>query len=123
MIDTISCFYFGKFSRDSHGGHVLYAGNRQIHDRDLPDDFPIPPYILDGGLLPPKMPQTQGRAELIHLKDWTIITFWDRSADTRGSSSSSFVIRGILDFTEAVRLAMKFYPQIWDRFGFEVKLR
>jgi hypothetical protein len=123
MVEIVTCYYFGKYSKDSYNGHVLYAGNRQVHDYDLPDDFPIRYPILDGGLLPPKMPQTQGRAELIRLREWTIITFWDRSADTRGQSNSAFVIRGALDFTEAVRLAMKFYPQIWERFGFEVYQR
>jgi len=122
--NPINCYYFGKLSKDSYNGHVLYSGNRVIHSNsDLPNDFPVDFRILDGGLLPPNLPQTQGRTELIHLQEWTIITFWDRTADTRGKSNSAFVIRGHLDFTEAIKVTKEHYPQIWERFKFEVYQR
>lgn len=117
---NIQCFYFGV---QGEVGHYLYAGSRRFHERHLPDDFPVAPYVLDGRLLPPMLPKTEGRAELIHLRDWTILTFWDSSFDKRSGASSTFIIRGVVDFETAVSTAKEHYPQIWSRFKFEVTRR
>lgn len=112
-----NCYYFGVMK---HAGHFLYCGNHTIHERYLPEDFPVNVRALDGALLPPQLPQDEGRAELIHLNGWTVLTFWDRSADRRGRSSSTFIILGVVDFSEAVSIAKEYYPQVWSRFTFEV---
>lgn len=119
-MSEINCFYFGV---QREMGHYLYSGLRHFNERHLPDDFPCVPYVLDGRLLPPMLPKTEGRAELIHFKDWTILTFWDSSFDTRPGSNSAFIIRGVVDFDKAVEVAKEHYPQVWARFRFEVVLR
>ena len=113
----MDCYYFGCINRP---GHYLFAGSHTIHERDLPDDFPVNPYVLDGRLLPPKLSQTEGSAELIHFRDWTVVSFWDRSVDGRHGSNSAFVIRGRHNFHGAVEIAKKNYPGVWSRFDFEV---
>lgn len=120
MNEETVCFYFGV---QGEMGHYLYLGRRRFNERYLPDDFPVSPHVLDGRLLPPMLPQTEGRAELIHTRDWTILTFWDCSFDTRRNSNSAFIIRGRLDFDTAVQVAKEHYPQIWSRFNFEVTAR
>lgn len=110
-------YYFGI---QGEVGHYLYKGRQHFNERYLPDDFPVSVAALDGRLLPPKLPQKQGRAELIHIGGWTILTFWDRSFDTRYGSSSTFVMEGTFDFDEAAGLAREQYPSIWNRFEFEV---
>lgn len=111
------CYYFGVLNEI---GHYLYVGNRSISGRYLPDDFPVAVSALDGRLLPPNLPQKEGRAELIHLKDHTILTFWDRSFDKRHGSSSTFIMQGIFDFSKAIEIAKEHYPNLWLRFEFEV---
>lgn len=118
--NSIKCFYFGV---QREMGHYLYVGTRMFNQRLVPDDFPVNPYVLDGRLLPPQLERIEGRAELIHFRDWTILTFWDSSFDTRPGSSSAFIISGHLDFTEAVKVAKEQYPQVWSRFKFEVYQR
>lgn len=113
----MDCFYFGV---QGEIGHYLYVGTRRFNERYLPDDFPVAPYVLDGRLLPPMLPKVEGRAELICLKQWTILTFWDSSFDKRSGSSSTFLIRGVVDFDTAVSVAKGQYPKIWARFKFEV---
>lgn len=119
-MNSVDCFYYGV---QREMGHYLYAGNRRFNERYLPDDFPVQPYILDGRILPPMLPQEEGRAELIHTRDWTLLSFWDRSFDHRHNSSSTFVIRGALTFEKAIEVAREAYPQVWSRFNFEVKQR
>ncbi len=119
-MSNLDCYYFGC---QIEKGHYLYLGNYKVYQANLPDDFPVNPGVLDGGFLPPKLKQLEGRAELIHCRDWTILTFWDRSLDKRLNSNSSFVARGILDFTQVVEIAKKYYSLIWERFNFEVVIR
>jgi hypothetical protein len=111
-------FYFGCWDRSGH--FLVTPGGRHVYDN--PKDFPVREGILDGGLLPPFQPQVEGRAVLVHLSGWTILSFWDRSVDTRGGCSSSFVMRGTLDFVAATQRARERFPQVWNRYTFEVVL-
>ena len=118
-MSEITCYYFGVL--DKSRGHQLYAGTWPVYEAILPRDFPVRPSALDGGFLPPRLPQKEGRAELLDINSqWTILTFWDRSADSRENSSSTFVIRGPVNFFAACEIARQHYPQVWDRFDFEV---
>lgn len=121
MPEIGECFYFGCVGQ---AGHYLFNERRHsISERVLPATFPIRYDILDGGLLPPWMPHEEGAAALVHVFGWTILTFWDRSVDSRVGCNSSFVIPAILEFDEARRLAQERFPWIWDRYRFEVRLR
>lgn len=114
----MDCFYFGCFKER---GHFLYTPQgRQVYDCDLPQDFPVREYVLDGGLLAPRAAEVEGRAVLVHINGWTILTFWDRSLDSRGASSSSFVMRSQLTFEQAVEKSRLAFPTVWARFPFKV---
>lgn len=78
---------------------------------------------MDGGLLPPHLPEQPGKATFLHINGWTIFSFWDRSGDTRGNSSSTFLMRGTLSFRDAKTAAQVFFPKLWERFPFDVTLR
>lgn len=110
-------FYFGCWNGKL--GHYLYDSRGIARHRD-PDCFPIRSTILDGGLLPPNKPQTEGVATLCHINEWTIISFWDRTVDKRGGCNSSFVMRGVYDFGSACCRAKAKFPDIWNRFTFPI---
>lgn len=116
----MDCYYFGTKDR---AGHYLFLGQQHFNHKYLPDDFPLNPNGLDGRLLPPMLPQEQGRAEIIYFIGWTIIAFWDRSVDSREGSNSAFIMRGNRTFNEALKIAKESYPHIWERFNFKVFLR
>ncbi len=120
-------YYFGKWS--SMHGHVLYQESGQQVWTSMPADFPFREETCDTGFLPPKRPQVEGRASLIHFNTeaapamrWTVLTFWDRSGDKRGNSSSTFILRGHYTFEEACALAKEKFPELWQRFTFTVRL-
>jgi hypothetical protein len=121
-------FYFGRIPED-YSGHILYDQNLRPVRSEEPRDLPFSSCILDGGLLPPYRPQTEGRAMLIHFLGmpespsiWTVLTFWDRSVDHRGNSCSAFVFRGNLTFTDACTKAREVFPRVWQRFTFLIYL-
>lgn len=62
----------------------------------------------------------EGRAWLIHLDGWTVISFWDRSVDTRPGSNSAFAAEGTFTFDEMVTAAKAQWPEVWKRFSFDV---
>lgn len=119
MVYDPACFYFGCWGKEA--GHYLWTprGNR-THDQLLPADFPVAHHSLDGSLLPPRQPEAEGRATHVHVNGWTIISFWDRSGDSRGKSNSAFIARGLLTFEEIVGISRQMFPQIWQRFTFQV---
>lgn len=111
-------FYFGCWDRP---GHFLFLPNGwQAHGSNVPKDFPCRDGALDGGFLPPNLPQNEGRASLWHVSGWTILTFWDRSVDSRTGCCSAFVMRGDLTFEQAVATSRNVFPGIWKRFTFDV---
>jgi hypothetical protein len=119
-IVTGPCYYFGC---GQGAGHYLFSESGQhCWSRDAERSLPIRYTVLDGGLLPPGKPETEGEAAMIHVGNWTIITFWDRSVDKRGGCNSSFVIPARLGFDDAVALSRKRFPWVWSRFKFDVRL-
>lgn len=51
---------------------------------------------------------------------WTVLTFWDRSVDTRGNCCASFLLKGALDFATALETAREAFPQVFSRFKFGI---
>lgn len=85
-------FYYGCW--DHSPGHYLYNPDGQtVSERQLPIDFPVALYALDGRLLPPSQDQLEGQLHIWRTKGWAIITFWDRSVDSRKGSHSTFIAR------------------------------
>jgi hypothetical protein len=114
----IDAYYFGCW--DGPGHYLRDTHGRMMRESTIPTDFPCPPNCFDGCFLPPKLPELEGRASLVHLNGWTILAFWDRSVDKRGKCNSAFILRNYHDFDEAKRLAQVCFPQVWKRFTFEV---
>jgi hypothetical protein len=117
---TNESFYFGCWSEP---GHFLYASNgRRIHERhsEFPKDFPVREHVLDGGLLGICQREDEGVAALSHIGKWTILSFWDRSIDSRGACNSNFIMRGKLEFDDAVKVAREKFPTIFARFKFPI---
>ena len=108
-------FFFGVKSADSKG-HYLFAKNLQTvwgerEQRVLPFRYTI----LDGGLLPPGLPEEQGRLHLAVINGWTVLGMWDRTADTRGACNASFIAEGIHTIEDMKAIAARDYPTIWAR--------
>lgn len=120
MTQAQEVFFSGVWSKHQMG-HFLYSNiSGRCSDYFVPKDFPVSEYALDGALLPPKMDQRQGEAALLHFPGWTILTFWDRSADARGNSCASFVMRGTHNLDDTIDMAKAAFPTVWARFTFPV---
>lgn len=68
-------------------------------------------------------PQIEGEALLHHVDGWTVLAFWDRSGDRRSGSNSAFLMRGEHTFEDVVNMSKFYFPEIWKRFTFEVRLK
>jgi hypothetical protein len=105
-------FYFGCIG---DVGHFVW----NIHGQRVANTSPWGDEV-DGGLCPAGK-QVEGAASLHHEDGWTALAFWDRSVDSRPGSNSVFLIEGEYDFESAVEVAREAFPQIWQRFKFEVQ--
>lgn len=115
---TDDAFYFGCWDRL---GHFLFdVHGRTRREGTLPADFPVMTHALDGAMLGYDRQQVEGRAYVAHVRGWTILSFWDRSVDKRYACSSNFILRGTLGFDAAVAKARAAFPQVWQRYKFEV---
>ena len=68
--------------------------------------------------------EEQGAARLHFVDGWTVLSFWDRSGDSRGGCSSTFLAEGRHSFQQMVELAREHFPHIWQRItdAFTVRL-
>ena len=112
------CFYFGC---KKQAGHFLFNEQGWQASRSSEIELPFRYHILDGGLLPAGRPEVQGEAVLVHIGSHTVVSFWDRSVDTRGGCNSSFVIPSHVDFSTAIAISKERFPWVWERINFEVK--
>lgn len=74
------------------------------------------------GQLPPQDVSTQG---LVQFRTWPgacTVAFWDYSVDSRGNSSSSFLLPRELGPEEALEAAREAFPAVFKRFTFKVVL-
>jgi hypothetical protein len=75
--------------------------------------------ICDGGLLG-EGDQVEGSAVWSYVGGYSIVSFWDRSVDKRGGSSSSFLVPGMHSLSEVLVAAGFAFPDIFERFKFEI---
>ena len=113
--------YFGRWGGpgSGHDLHGPLGGWRPI-------PFPLTRGQVDGGFCPgganaPREDQIEGLAALHHVDRWTVLAFWDRSADDRHGSHSTFLVEGAHAFDEAGALARKAFPAVWSRYPFAVR--
>jgi hypothetical protein len=108
--------YFFGVIRPGMLGHYLYSSDgTKVYNEERASGLPFKFQILDGGLLPPQLPQDQARHHLSVINDWTIITMWDRTGDHRGGSSASFVADGVYTLEEMKEIALQAFPEQWAR--------
>ena len=112
-------YYFGCYLRT---GHHLYDRNYNVIHRDKHVPWASQDgWLLDGGLIPDKN-APQGEAFVHRKNGWTVISFWDRSVDSRSGSNSGFIVHGEIPFHEALAKAKESFPAIFERFKFDICL-
>jgi hypothetical protein len=116
-----NAFYFGCYEESGH--YLFRPGPMSTPSSSIPKDFPVKPYgLLDGRLLR-NGPQPQGVCTHYRgINGWTLISFWDRSVDSRGGSNSTFLCRGEHTFEEMLALFKEHFPTIVSRFKFPLVL-
>lgn len=117
--------FFGV-SAGERGGHFLRAPGALRHASESVLRRLLPPSIeyFDGAWCWP-VPRTleqlrrpnlsgseaQGRG-FVHYRDgWTIVSWWDRSADTRGGCCAVFLVEGRHRWAEAIAHARQVFPR------------
>lgn len=105
-------------------GHYLFDKHGRMMRKEIVLHKTIVDKRVDGGFCPPLRryddSEIEGRAVLHNMEGWTILSFWDRSADHRLGSHSTYFLKGTYGFDEAVKTAREAYPAIWSRYGFTV---
>lgn len=62
-----------------------------------------------------RVDQAEGKPLLLHRDGWTLLGFWDRSADQRGNSCSCFAFSEVLTLDEAIAAARQHFPGVIER--------
>lgn len=118
-------YYYGCIGE---AGHYLFARQkngaiRSVYDVKHPWEEKGKPHI-DGGLAPGKRHRYEadeeapmGQAALHYKRGWTALSFWDRTVDGRGNSSSTFLAEGFFAYADFVQLAKEQWPELWARFA------
>ncbi len=70
---------------------------------------------MDSGLAPHVGVQRQGGMAIHHKSGWTLISWWDRTVDTRGNSNSAFMAEGNYRFDEMVNYLEALWPEVHNR--------
>ena len=117
-------FYFGCYKTHGHYMRASDANGKLRYSKEEHEFTYKNPwsYKIDCGLCPKTDGyETEGIAALNHKDGWTALSFWDRSIDDRHKSNSNFLAEGTLDFTEMLNISKEHFPEIFERFKFEVK--
>ncbi len=106
------CLYFGCINE---AGHYLFTRDKTKTYGDW--------YRWAGkrdGTLAPTFCKEPGKALLHHYDGFTMLAFWDYSVDSRPGSNSMFIVPGIKGFEETIEVAKANFPQVFERFPFEL---
>lgn len=108
-------YYFGCINDCGH--YLWHPTKGKTHYKEIN----ITPWgeNIDGGIFGTS--KLKNELGLIHTqtKDgWTVISFADRSVDSRLGSHSTFVVEGEFTVDELLTEARKQWPQIFSRQGF-----
>ena len=99
-------------------GHFLHSQESVIYKSSNPWGT-----TLDGGLLTEKEnwradTSPNGKWAEHHKCGWTAVSFWDRSGDSRGNSSTTFLVRANIDGAVLLEMAKQQWPQVFNRANF-----
>lgn len=104
-------------------GHYLHHGERG-HIGDQPAHLTLGGKLwpaIDGKFCPPPSNEN-GRYLVTKVEDWTIISWWDNSVDSRPGSYSTFLFRNIDGAPEELLAAARVkFPSVFARQLREIK--
>jgi len=107
-------FYFGCIDRS---GHYLWhptQGEVRRMDRVQPWGNQIDGGVAGGS----KDRETLGVVHSAKLKGWTLVTWADRSVDSRHGSHSTFIVEADISPERLIELAREQWPKVFSRPGF-----
>lgn len=113
-------FYFGAWSESQTGHYIFAPTDNGFGGASKRAELPprLQAHHLDGAYCysgRERGYQPLGKALLHHVFGWSVLAFWDRSADHRGASNSAFLAEGEHDFDTMCRLAGEHFPTVWRR--------
>lgn len=118
-----SMLYFGCWGTSP--GHGLHGPDgKSVGSEENPAEKYVGagwPYGWAGQKLDRCPELIEGQSVILHDPGWTILSFADRSVDTRRGSHSTFVARGVYMFDEMWEAALRLFPVVCSRYSFEVK--
>lgn len=128
--EVMPVYYFGPLYES---GHHLYSVDGYMASREEHDALPWTIDELDGTVQPGRRfengrwvqrgPETEGEAVIHHKNDWTAMSFWDRTVDTRPGSSSTYIAKGIHTFEKMVEISRFRFPRRWGMMKFKVTFK
>jgi hypothetical protein len=121
MTDQPRIYFFGVWRMP---GHFMWRPGR-VFAGAIP--APWSPATIDGRKQPGCSPdvgiwaldQTQGIAVLHVASGWSMISFWDQTADKRRNSNGNFIVEGERTFGEVCSLAAQHFGEVWRRVTFD----
>ena len=111
--------YFGPWAE---AGHFMLKEDGAWATKEQVARLPWGQYEPDGSLQPEGQ-QNEGEALLHHKDGWTALAFWDRTVDTRGNSSSTYIAEGVFTFEQMVEMAKTRFAVRWNKMKFKVTLQ
>ena len=104
-------YYFGCINAP---GHYLWISRG---DRYLPNMVGWVPWgnEMDSGLAPQGTMEEQGHAAIHHKKGWTLVSWWDRTVDTRSKCNSAIMAEGNHGFEQIKILLKEYWPEVAQR--------
>lgn len=110
---TPQCYYFGVWQKGG-AGHYLYepTGRTTYLTASI---VPFRLSILDGGLIPSNEYPAQSKYYLNVINGWTIVSFHDYTGDSRPGSNSSFIVEGVHDLDNVLKIAKEVFPTVYSR--------
>ena len=118
-VQTVEAYYFGCWGDTGH--YWWRPSKERLSFKDAKDRFPTLYVQIDTGFCP-KNTQREGVCTLNHIDGYTILSFWDRSVDTRPGSNSNFIVEGTFSFVEMISIAKAQYPMVFRRYTFGLHL-
>ena len=111
-------FFLGCWSR-SHIGHYIHDRTGHSLMRGTMDEV-LPFWLrqIDGtycGSPSAEVREPQNRGRVVDVDGWTVLAFWDRTADERYGSNGAFIAKGTHDFEVMCEIGRRHFPSVWAR--------
>jgi hypothetical protein len=112
--------YYGCWDDSGHYYYDEHGMSMTRRAAALATKMPWGIYDIDGAMQP-RHHHREGEALLACKGGWSVLTFWDRSIDTRPGSLSAYFAEGTFTFDEMVELAKTRFAVRWNKMKFQVK--